>query len=64
MKGLTVNDCALILCIIGTPNKSGGKLYPTVEESLNYMMGKTNSVFKEEETEYPIALQLEFSFFS
>lgn len=37
MGELTINEAALLLCILGTPTYSG-RYYPTVEESLNYMM--------------------------
>lgn len=44
MSGLTINECACILCILGTPdpNDRTRRIYPTIEESLNYMSGASN----------------------
>ena len=36
--GLTIAECALIWCILGTRNQDEGEpIYPTIEESLAYM---------------------------
>ena len=38
--GLTIAECALIWCILGTRNQDdpkGEPIYPTIEESLAYM---------------------------
>lgn len=46
MNGLTLNECALILCILGVPDpqKKSRRIYPTVEESLSYMAGNTDRI--------------------
>ena len=38
---LTVNEAALLYCILGSPDPKNKKkrLYPTIKESINYMMG-------------------------
>lgn len=38
---LTVNEAALIYCIVGSPDpkRKGKRIYPTIKESINYMMG-------------------------
>ena len=45
MEGLSVNEAALILCILGAL-RNGERFYPSVEESLRYMkiMAKANYV--------------------
>lgn len=47
MERLTVNECALILCILGIPDPQDKtrRIYPAVEEALSYMMGVTDKVF-------------------
>lgn len=47
MERLTVNECALILCILGIPDPMDKtrRIYPAVEEALSYMMGVTDQVF-------------------
>ena len=44
MSGLTINECACILCILGTPdpNDRTRRIYPTIEEALTYMSGASN----------------------
>ena len=34
---LSAQDCALLLCILGTPAANGKRTYPSVEESLSYI---------------------------
>lgn len=55
MSGLTVNECACILCILGTPdpNDRTRRIYPTIEESLNYMKGVTTYLIPEMVTDKP-----------
>lgn len=38
---LTVNEAALLYCILGSPDpkRKGKRIYPTIKESINYMMG-------------------------
>lgn len=45
MNGLTINECALIICILGVPDPyfSGGKIYPSPEQCLAYMRGGSYS---------------------
>lgn len=40
MKGINENEAALILCVLGVPDPKhkGKKLYPSINESLSYMM--------------------------
>ena len=47
MERLTVNECALILCILGIPDPMDKtrRILPAVEEALSYMMGVTDQVF-------------------
>lgn len=49
MEGLSVNEAALILCILGS-FRNGERYYPSVEESLRYMKTGTWSFQKEEVT--------------
>lgn len=44
-----MNECALILCIIGAL-RNGERFFPSVEESLHYMRTGSWSSKKEEET--------------
>ena len=39
MDGLSLNDAALLYCILGEPDPADGesRIYPTVEEALAYM---------------------------
>lgn len=39
MDGLSLNDAALLYCILGEPDPMGSdlRIYPTVEEALTYM---------------------------
>lgn len=47
MEGLSVNEMALIICILGA-FRDGERFYPTVEESLRYMKTGSWSAKKEE----------------
>ena len=53
MSDLTLNEAALIYCIVGSPGVTEeNRNYPTVEEAINYMIPpkkkqKKNSVVKE-----------------
>lgn len=64
MGRLTVNECALILCILGIPDPQDKtrRIYPAVEEALSYMMGVTDHVFpvisNEEPTRTVVQLEL------
>ncbi len=49
MEGLSLNECALILCIIGAL-RNGERFFPSVEESLHYMRTGSWSSKEEEET--------------
>lgn len=55
MSGLTINECACILCILGTPdpNDRTRRIYPTIEESLSYMSGAANHLIPGMVTEKP-----------
>ena len=64
MSGLTINECACILCILGTPdpNDRTRRIYPTIEESLTYMSGASNHLIPgmvTEKTSNTNAVQLE-----
>lgn len=39
-RGITENEAALILCVLGVPDPKhkGKKLYPSINEALTYMM--------------------------
>jgi len=58
-KRLTVNEAALLYCILGSPDpkNSEKRIYPTIKESINYMMGES---LMEEETKEVEAKQLTF----
>lgn len=45
MTGLTLNDAALLYCILGEPdpNDRNARVYPTVDEALAYMRPKKRS---------------------
>ncbi len=37
-KGITFNEAALLYCILGEPDDTGGRTYPTVEDAISYMI--------------------------
>lgn len=50
---LTVNEAALLFCILGSPDPKhkGKRIYPTIKESINYMMGGYTADPEEERKE-------------
>lgn len=50
---LTVNEAALLFCILGSPDPEhkGKRIYPTIKESISYMMGGYNASPEEERKE-------------
>lgn len=67
MDGLSLNDAALLYCILGEPDPMGSdlRIYPTVEEALTYMRtgnrpktGRKQE--KQEEAEPVVYEQLQF----
>ena len=50
---LTVNEAALLFCILGSPDPKhkGKRIYPTIKESINYMMGGYTANPEEERKE-------------
>lgn len=50
---LTVNEAALIFCILGSPDpkRKGKRIYPPIKESINYMMGGYTANPEEERKE-------------
>jgi len=54
MDGLTLNDAALLYCILGEPDPQDRnfRIYPTVEEALTYMRtGNRPKASREQETQ-------------
>lgn len=50
---LTVNEAALLYCILGSPDpkRKGKRIYPSIKESINYMMGGYTTSPEEERKE-------------
>lgn len=61
MEGLSVNEAALILCILGAL-RNGERFYLSVEESLRYMKTGTWSSVKKEEVESSVRQLSLFSY--
>lgn len=57
MEGLSLNEAALILCILGA-TRNGKRFYPSIEESLRYM--KTGTWGCQEEVVVTNTRQLSF----
>lgn len=50
---LTVNEAALLYCILGSPDPKDKKkrIYPTIKESINYMIGGYTADSEEKQLE-------------
>ena len=66
MDRLTVNECALILCILGIPDPQDKtrRIYPAVEEALSYMLGATDQVFPVVSNEKPVRTVVQLELFA
>ena len=52
MNELGINECALLLCIIGGKiEKANKRRFPTMEEAFDYLSGKTKELASEEISE-------------